>query len=245
MNVYFILLRLFTAHIIADFFLQPRSWIEKRRQYGIKAPVLYYHVLIVGLLSWLFLGHWGNITVPLFIMITHFLIDWWKSGRPDKINYFIIDQTLHLIMLVLVWIWFAHAQLILLYDGFNLISRPDFWIIVTGYLIVLHPFSVLVSQFTRKWQQSLITHTDSDEPKTGLPEAGKWIGYLERVLILTLILMHQFQAIGFLITAKSIFRFGEITGKRGRAEAEYVLIGSFISFTLSILLGIAVAAYSN
>lgn len=242
MNVYFILLRLFAAHILADFFLQPHSWIEQRRERGVKAPVLYIHAFIVGILSWLFLGFWHNISVPLFIMVTHFLIDWWKSGRPDKLQYFIIDQVLHILMLIIVWIWFAHSQLILMYDAFNVLSHPTFWIVATGYLIVLHPFSVLVGQFTRKWQHSLTEHSESDEPKTGLPEAGKWIGYMERVLILTLILMHQFQAIGFLITAKSIFRFGEITGKRGRAEAEYVLIGSFISFTLSILLGIVVAA---
>ncbi|MFO7902720.1 MAG: hypothetical protein R6U98_08675, partial [Pirellulaceae bacterium] len=42
----------------------------------------------------------------------------------------------------------------------------------------------------------------------GLFRAGLWIGRLERVLILTFFLLQRFEAIGFLIAAKSIFRFG-------------------------------------
>ncbi len=242
MNIYFMLLRLLTAHILADFFLQPHSWIVRRRERGIKAPVLYFHAIIVGVLSWLFLGFWHNFSVAIFIMVTHFFIDWWKSARPDTMRFFIIDQVLHLVMIFLAWLWFTHGQLILLYDAFNVFSHTGFWVVATGYLLVLQPFSIIVNKFIRKWQQPVEGQFESTGSTQGLPEAGKWIGYLERILILTLILVQQFAAIGFLITAKSIFRFGEITGKRGRAEAEYVLIGSFISFTMSILLGIVVKA---
>jgi hypothetical protein len=72
----------------------------------------------------------------------------------------------------------------------------------------------------------------------GLDKAGLWIGYLERTLILTFVLLNQFEAIGFLIAAKSIFRFGEIKSPQSRREAEYILIGTMISFVMAIMLGL-------
>ncbi len=68
----------------------------------------------------------------------------------------------------------------------------------------------------------------------GLEKAGRYIGYLERILIITFILADQWVAIGFLFTAKSIFRFEE--SKTGKAE--YFLLGTLFSFTCGILLGI-------
>ena len=63
---------------------------------------------------------------------------------------------------------------------------------------------------------------------------------LERILILTFILIDQFAAIGFLLGAKSILRFGGAQEKNHRALTEYVLIGTLTSFTITIILGIVV-----
>lgn len=73
----------------------------------------------------------------------------------------------------------------------------------------------------------------------GLKDAGRTIGIIERSLILTFILMSQYQAIGFLIAAKSVFRFGDLIDTSQRKRTEYILIGTLISFTFSILLGIS------
>ncbi len=71
----------------------------------------------------------------------------------------------------------------------------------------------------------------------GLPNAGKWIGYLERILILIFIFTNNIEGVGFLLAAKSIFRFGELNKSRDIKVTEYVLIGTFLSFTIAIITG--------
>jgi hypothetical protein len=52
------------------------------------------------------------------------------------------------------------------------------------------------------------------------------------------------EAIGFLIAAKSILRFTDMKGNNLRKEAEYVLIGTLMSFTCSIITGLLINALS-
>jgi len=47
-----------------------------------------------------------------------------------------------------------------------------------------------------------------------LPNAGKYIGWLERFLIITFILVNNYNGIGFILAAKGILRFGEIRKAR-------------------------------
>ena len=72
----------------------------------------------------------------------------------------------------------------------------------------------------------------------GLPDAGKWIGYIERILIVTFIATHNFSAVGFLITAKSVFRFSDIKSSADFRLTEYVLLGTLFSFAIAILGGL-------
>ena len=45
------------------------------------------------------------------------------------------------------------------------------------------------------------------------------------------------EGIGFLLAAKSVFRFGELTKAKEVKITEYVLIGALSSFTIAILTG--------
>lgn len=64
--------------------------------------------------------------------------------------------------------------------------------------------------------------------------AGKVIGNLERVLILTLMLYGQYQLIGLVVAAKSIYRFEAAS----RGQAEYYLIGTLTSLLIAVAAGI-------
>ena len=66
-----------------------------------------------------------------------------------------------------------------------------------------------------------------------LPQGGKLIGRLERLMILMLLLADQPDAIGLLIAAKSILRFNELAASDRRAT-EYVIIGTLASFAWAI-----------
>jgi hypothetical protein len=78
-----------------------------------------------------------------------------------------------------------------------------------------------------------------DKNKKNRHDISAWIGILERILILIFILVGQFAAIGFLIAAKSIFRFND-TREDGNIKAEYFLLGTLVSFTLAIVIGLLI-----
>jgi hypothetical protein len=75
----------------------------------------------------------------------------------------------------------------------------------------------------------------------GLKSGGLWIGWLERALVMLLVLANQITAVGFLVTAKSILRFGEIKDARQRRLAEYIIIGTFLSFGWALLVSLITA----
>ena len=100
-------------------------------------------------------------------------------------------------------------------------------------LLMLRPSSIFLNLFLNKW-------TPTSPNTQSLPNAGQWIGYIERILILTFVLVNSFEGVGFLLAAKSVFRFGELSKAKEIRTTEYVLIGTFESFTIAIVPGIAI-----
>lgn len=234
-----VFLRILVAHILADFFLQRTKWIVGKED-GAKSVYLYYHIAVVGILTYLFLGNWTQWQLPLFIMVTHYFIDVWKSFKGDTFRYFVIDQLLHVIMLFIGWAWYIGIQFEMLQSFWTGVNNTTFWIVLSSYLLVIRPVGFFIEKLTSRWSDELEQLSDNFE---GLNSAGTWIGYLERFIILTFILSGHYGAIGFLIAAKSIFRFsGKVQTERDRKLTEYVLIGTLLSFTLAILVGIIARA---
>jgi hypothetical protein len=73
----------------------------------------------------------------------------------------------------------------------------------------------------------------------GLAGTGHLIGALERFLALTLALLGQWGALGFIVAAKSIARFKELEDRR---FAEYYLVGTLTSIIVATTTGLLVRA---
>ena len=71
----------------------------------------------------------------------------------------------------------------------------------------------------------------------GLRGAGMAIGIIERVMVLTFVLVDQYTAITLVFAAKSIARFNELDD---RNMAEYYLIGTLLSITFAMIVGIVI-----
>ncbi|GEM88887.1 hypothetical protein [Oceanithermus desulfurans] len=69
------------------------------------------------------------------------------------------------------------------------------------------------------------------EAPPGLAQAGRWIGYLERLMILTMILAGAYNGVGFVFAGKAIARF------QSREQTEYYLLGTFASFAWAVFWG--------
>ncbi|WP_235630778.1 hypothetical protein [Aliivibrio fischeri] len=105
-------------------------------------------------------------------------------------------------------------------------------------MIILKPTSIVIGSILRKYP---ILGGESNPSISGLVAGGELIGYLERVLILTFTLVGSYSAVGFVLAAKSIFRFGELNKSNDRSMTEYVLIGSMLSVVITTLLGTLVS----
>lgn len=129
----------------------------------------------------------------------------------------------------------------------NTLSRlaltPVTWkalILAAGVLLLTLLGGFLIGLFLKPFQKQLNKkfRPNSLRPVEGLKDGGKYIGYLERLLIFILILTGQFAGVGFLITAKSILRFGELKDSENRKQAEYIIIGTFASFLYAIVISL-------
>ncbi|HYK76185.1 MAG TPA: DUF3307 domain-containing protein [Daejeonella sp.] len=224
-----VFLRLIIAHLLTDFALQPSSWIVDRMAKKYRSGKLYLHALVTAVVAYVLAGIWAVWWLPLYVFVTHLGIDIWKSYRPAKTRYFIMDQLLHLIALFILWISIFHkwAETGILIT--NLYGNNTYLIIIAAYLIIGWPLGIMIGIATEKWRNESRINSE------GLARAGMWIGFLERFLILTFILIDQYTAVGLLIAAKSILRFNDKEFNTQK-KTEYVLIGTLMSFSVAVLL---------
>ncbi len=226
-----LLIRLVIAHLLTDFVFQSDSWVEQRKKDGWRSRHLYMHGIVAGVLAYLLSGLWSLMWLPVVVAATHILIDGIKARHENDIKSFFADQSGHFLVLIVIWILVVapDTEDIIYFEN---ILGTKFWVIAAAYLIIIWPSSVLINSITEKWRKD-ISEKEGAEKDQSLEKAGTWIGWLERFLILTFILLQQYAAIGFLVAAKSIFRFSE-----SRKVGEYVLIGTLLSFVIAVIVGL-------
>ena len=237
---------LLLAHLLGDFVLQV-EWIQRRKKHWYGRLV---HSLIHAALAYLLVGAWSAWLIPLVTGVTHYLIDWGKSAlNTRRFRIFVIDQVLH--GLVIAGIAYLLSQSA--FRPFWLAWQPEIaWavaVITAAYLLLVPCGGFLIGGLMVPYQaqldrraRELAKSKPGEEKKMikGFSEGGRIIGYLERLLILVFVLSSQYAGIGFLVAAKSIFRFGEFKESENRMEAEYIIIGTFASFLYAIVVSQAV-----
>jgi len=239
------LIPLLAAHLLADFPFQPRSWVAARQKRGLRAWRLHVHALIQGAMTFAVVALiWGSLRmwwVPVIVTVSHLIIDAGKSRLRDSATTFLLDQAAHIAVLIGVTALWGQAIAAV---PASVTAASAFLIAVVSLWWVAGTF---IEKATARWKNEREVRAcaapeglgTTRSPETeGLRGAGLWIGRLERVLIFLFVLMGRFEAIGFLIAAKSVFRFGEVTRPGQRKEAEYILVGTMASFLLAVLIGL-------
>ncbi len=226
-----ILIQLLLAHILTDFVFQTKKCVEKKREKGVNSFSFILHVLLSGALTYILLQQWTNWQIPLFIIITHFCIDWWKIKQEQKTKYFFIDQALHLVAILFAWLYIIHGFNTIVPFIHKLFTDLKPITIITALILLIWPTGITIGMSTESFRKQ-ISSEDS------LEKAGMYIGIFERLLVFIFIMISQYAAIGFLLAAKSILRVGKDNDKEARKKTEYVLVGTLISFTVAILFGL-------
>ncbi|RED26241.1 uncharacterized protein DUF3307 [Flavobacterium cutihirudinis] len=227
--------KLLLAHLLGDFIWQPNSWVADKEIKKHKSPYLYVHVLLHGVLAAILAGEIRFIPYAVLIAVTHGIIDLVKLNfqkNKTKRTWFVVDQIAHLLVLIAV---------VLVYENKTLIhfwQNNEFWVLFTGFLLVTKPTSIFIKTIISIWSPE----SQNSQQDNSLANAGNYIGILERLLIVCFILTNHFEAIGFLLAAKSIFRFGDLKEAKDRKLTEYVMIGTLISFGIAIVAGLIIQA---
>lgn len=229
-----ILIKLILAHFIGDFLLQPKSWVEEKEKDKLKSPKLYLHILIHGVLPLLILWSWNYWLLGLFLMVTHGIIDvakLYSQKKNNKSNWFFIDQILHFISILVLWyIWFKPTLNLDTWYG-----NTTIWVYTTSLLFLTAVSSIVIQVLMLKWSKAL-----NESNEKSLNNAGKYIGILERLFVFTFVVTGNWEGIGFLLAAKSVFRFGDLKKSKNRKLTEYILIGTLLSFGVAIATGMIV-----
>lgn len=230
-----IFIPLILAHLLGDFLLQPNSWVADKERKKAGSIYLYLHVLVHTVLSFVFLWDLNLWWIAVIIGVTHFLIDWIKlsfQNHKTKRTWFFVDQLLHVAVIsVLSVIYFPYFRW---EDFFN----PENLKLLTAAVFLTVPSSILIKTLISIWTPVTVEH--SKLQTESLVNAGKYIGILERLLVFVFIVVNHWEGVGFMIAAKSVFRFSDLAEAKQRKLTEYVLIGTLLSFGIAVITGILV-----
>ena len=245
---------LLLAHGVADFILQTAAVSSAKCQN--KWRGYFWHgaaVFACTLLAIHFYGWRGALLAAALVTAVHLALDWLKNkgralcskvrkreARPG-VPGLIIDQLLHI--LSLLWIWrLLDRPVDTAVAGFYtkvlapLGRFPGAERVVAGisiYILVAYGGAVLI----RIALDQVFPGYAVDGQEKGVA-AGKYIGILERTLILILAATGNISAIGVVFAANSIALFSELSKKQ---FAEYYLVGTLLSFLLALAGGMAIS----
>ncbi|MEW6073114.1 MAG: DUF3307 domain-containing protein [Planctomycetota bacterium] len=237
-----ILALLFAGHSLADFVFQSPAMVEGKHRdvrllfrHGWQVFAVHALVLLPFLLD-------GGLAVPvsLAVAIAHVFVD---AGKPalglrvgvGPLGSFFLDQALHAATLVLVAAIWASSDLPpeegpLVVD---LETLRALGVVTAAYAFAVHGGSAVVAAVLASVRP---TEAEAESMATG-PSPGRVIGILERLLVVTLVWLGEWSAVGFVLAAKSVARFKELDD---RNFAETYLIGTLTSVLVAGALGLAI-----
>lgn len=223
------LFKLLLAHMLGDFLLQPDSWVKAKEKNKLKAWQLYAHTFIHFAIAMLIVWDSSFILWAIGIAVIHFVTDVSKvffQFEKSKRVWFFVDQVIHVSVIFIVTIWSQNIVISFcpVFNEYNLF-------LATFVYALTQPVSAIIKLLISKW-------TSISEKNDSLENAGKYIGILERLFVFAFVVSGNWDAIGFLLAAKSVFRFGDLKESKDRKLTEYVLIGTLLSFGIAILAGI-------
>jgi hypothetical protein len=234
-----IVICLAAAHFIGDFLMQSTEMVQNKN----RISVLIGHSAVIAGLSYLLCGLWTVWQIPAAVLSTHALIDYIKAKSRRTSPYaFIIDQAAHAAVIYAIPFLLEedagmHPYWVVFFGGGYL----KVLVVTSGAIATVKMGGYLIGAAVRPIQQRMLEHRkavglDDGSDPAGFEKGGMIIGQLERALIFILTLTGQTAGIGFLIAAKSILRFGEAQDPSQRMDAEYIIIGTLMSFGWGILI---------
>lgn len=218
------------SHLATDFVFQSDALVAKKKQARAAIWALVQHGLIHLVIStWLFVLtkqlDLKSLLLILCLSIIHILVDQLKqrlSRGPMQASLilFVLDQLLHFALIFGLTRYFYPG------DWFRL-GIYDRWLgIAIGLVFSLPTAGIVIGLILDKLRYRE-QHLQTDQPAI-----GRYIGYLERVLIIFFVLAHSIAGLGLLATFKTLARFRQL---EDQAFSEYYILGTLLSLVFGIM----------
>lgn len=247
-----VFLSLWLGHLVGDFALQTERILEQKRNSSFRGYLKHGAVHYCCALAFLLLFA----AVPVLSLRTqsvlagliavHLLSDCGKlvlvhKGKVhDGASTFIVDQVWHtLTVATAAWFiaatgWSDFRTTFLRFQELRSTLLP----VLVVYVAVIFGGGYLVRYLTKPLLEGFRKtpgQTMSADNISQLRNAGMYIGWLERFLILTALVLQSPATVGLILTAKAVIRFPELKDIR---FAEYFLIGTLLSMSVALIGGL-------
>lgn len=231
----------FIGHVIGDFYFQSSKLAKRKDEFFVELlrhSSIYFvsMILVITPVFSINLFKW-----VVLISVLHFLVDLIKAlikkqivmDEKTDVKIYVVDQIIHVFVIVSAVIIIGAinnplnyiAALQVFEDNFQINMSIVFsWILAV--LIIIQPVSITIKKVLYCYK------TTAMDEESGHPNAGSLIGILERSIILLMLSVNQYAAIGFVLTAKSIARYNKIADDP--KFSEYYLLGTLLSTMLVI-----------
>ena len=224
----YLVLKVVLAHILGDFVFQTSAMVKEIETKKIQSKYLYIHGFIHFLLLLFVTKFETKFLLPIIILSTlHLIIDIFTKiflkKKTCSLTILFIDQLLHSLTLAIFINYFYPFSI-----NFELILSSKNHLLLLAIICNTFVASIIIKKIMEVFNYEL--------PNNGIKDAGKYIGMLERLFIFGFIISSFWEGVGFLLAAKSIFRFGDLTEKKEIKLTEYILIGTLISFGLAFII---------
>jgi len=242
---YFILLLL--GHILGDFYFQTKGLAERKeksKKWVLRHCLSYWGTMVLIVLPVI---SYEIILAVTVASILHFVIDITKYtylsviAKKNKLtqvierNIFFVDQILHLLSLILIAYGLVINDVVIkewkvIADFFSAVGIDEVLILswVLALLVIHKPANIAI--------QKLLMVYKPENKEDGMKKdnnTGRFIGTIERIIMLIFLSIGQYSAIGLVLTAKSIARYDRISKEKDFAE--YYLLGTLISTVTAII----------
>lgn len=230
-----VLIKLLLAHIIGDFVLQTPKWFKDKTEYKWMVVKVCANALIHGLMILIIFWDLTYWSMSVFIVAAHLLIEginkWFLSGKSITVSFF-VKQFSHILIILILWNLYYNPFT----DWHGFINNSLIWAYATAMIFVTVASGIIIKHLLKPWTKDLFNNEKNS--LNTLPNAGYYIGMLERLFVFIFIVSGRWEAMGFLLAAKSVFRFGDLKEAKDVKLTEYILIGTLLSFGMAMLSGI-------
>lgn len=224
-----LIIKITLAHLLGDFVFQTNTMVADIDTNKLRSKYLYLHALIHLLLILAITQFEKQYFLPaLLLSVSHLAIDMvtkiWIKNKINSVYNLVLDQTLHSITIAL-FVKYYYDYVI---DAKRIFTAENYLLLI-AFVGITYVTAILMKKIMELFNYPL--------PNNGIKDAGKYIGMLERLFIFAFVITSFWEGIGFLLAAKSIFRFGDLKEHKEIKLTEYILIGTLLSFGIAIVIG--------